>query len=69
MLCDDPEEWDGIAVKHRESNLVLCDDPEEWDGWEEGGCKRRGYIYITVTDLYCCTAENQHNIVKQFSTN
>ena len=47
---------------------MLCDDPEEWDGGRREAAEG-GAIYITVTDLHCYIAENQHNIVKQFSTN
>ena len=60
------ESWWEVAVWHREPNLVLCDNIEGWDEGEVGRrIKRRG-VYDWLTLLY---GRNQHNIVKQLSSN
>ena len=58
------------------SQLVLCYNQEEWDrgeewdggeGWEGGsGMREHVYTYSLFTLLY---GRNQHNMVKQLSTN
>ena len=51
-----------------ESPAWHSDDLEGWDGMEEGDSWERGYIYIVVSYLYCCTAEI-NMFVKQLSSN
>ena len=54
-----------VVIQHREPNLLLCDDLERGDeGW--GGRLERQMMYVELC-LIC--SGNQHDIVKQFSSN
>ena len=46
---------------------MLRDDPE---GWEEGReAKEGGDVCIIMAELHSLYGRNQHNIVKQYSSN
>ena len=49
------------------SNSVLCDNLEECDG-VQGGLRKRGHMH-TYGWLMLMFGRNQHNIVKQLSSN
>ena len=48
--------------------MVLCDNLEEWDGVEAGREVQEGNMY-TYGWLMLMYGRNQHNIVKQLSSN
>ena len=67
--CKTDSQWD-LPYNTGSSNLVLCDNLEEWDGggkWE-GGSGGRGHVY-TYGWFMLMHGRNQHNIVKQLSSN
>ena len=61
-----------FALWGRNSNPVLCDSSEVWDGvggWG-GRFKREGaYVYLPNGWFTVIYGSNQHNIVKQLSSN
>ena len=49
--------------------MVLCDGLEGWDGGGVRGRFKRKGIYIHLQLIHVIIHRNQHNIVKQLSSN
>ena len=63
IVCKIDSQWE-FAVGHRELNLVLCDNLEGWEASSRG----RGHRY--TYDWYMLIYQrNQHNMLKQLSSN
>ena len=62
-MCKIGSYWEA-AIYHREFTSRLYDDLEWWD---EGGGREGIYVYLW--QIHTAVGGNQHNIVKQFSSN
>ena len=57
-------------MRLREPKLGLCDNLEEWDGVGGGReVQEGGDMYTPMADFMLLYGRNQHNIVKQLSSN
>ena len=63
-------EWiaSGKLLEHRELNPVPCDNLEVWVGVEGGREVRGGEDICVLTADFTPYGRNQHNIVKQLSS-
>ena len=62
----------GICSRSRELKPGLCEQTREvgWGGSREGGSKQRGhmYTYVYIAPHILRYGRNQHNVLKQLSS-
>ena len=66
-MCNIDSQWE-FAAWHRELRLVLCDNLEGWDGGGREVQEEEDIMY-TYGWFVLIYGRNQHNIVKQLSSN
>ena len=57
------------AAQRRELSSVPCDDPEGWDGGVLRERLQREGIRVYLQLIHVVISRNQHNLVKQLTSN